>query len=405
MGKPTLSSAPLDGDGDAVSLHTQAGDRYRDADTPDLFPADQSHHNHDLPPMYDEAAEASTSASLNAPLLSDAALPGYSSSSDLQPFFRDDQAAYYLSAELDADPELLEARVRQWAAIPPRPFVRVYGYHRERRSGRDGKKETKNITDFDVKVELTPYLFADATSRHAWSELHTVENGDKAKRGSIFPRRAPKSKGNIELGAVDKPNLTQWCHLYVASHSGLKSFALRRRVEGFDQVRVREQLEALVRRMNYRGHLQVSFPVQDHIVEVWNECRTNQWRLTRWIYVMFCVSMLWLLSWPYLFLRTKRFETVSSEWHYSRIDSEGRKRYVSLTEDQWYNMWGRPIAKAVLSKRQGVLDQQDLIAADDIDPAFNTGHATVDGALGFFRAGVNAMNEVNRHLGWGEDQF
>lgn len=403
MGKPTLPNASADSD--AVSLRTQPGDHYRDADEPDLFAATQGHHNDDLPPVYDEVAEAGASTAQTAPLLSDAALPGYPSSSDLQPFLRDDQALYYLSANLDSDPDLLEARVRSWAAIPPRPFVRVYGYHRERRSGRDGKKENKNITDFDVKVELTPYLFADATNRHAWSELRTVENGDKAKRGTIFPRRAPKAKGNIELGAVDKPNLTQWCHLYVASHSGLKSFSLRRRMVGFDQARLREQLEALVRSMSYRGHLQVSFPVQDHTVQVWNECRTNQWRLTKWIYVMFCISMLWLLSWPYLFLRTKRFETVSSEWHFSRVDPEGRKRYVSVTEDQWYNMWARPIAKAVLSKRQGVLDQQDLIAADGADPAFNTGHSTVDGALGFFRAGVNAMNEVNRHLGWGEDQF
>ncbi|KAI3390636.1 hypothetical protein diail_8995 [Diaporthe ilicicola] len=403
MGRLTLPSASSDSD--AVSLHTQSGDKYQDADTPDLSTVDQDHRGDDLPPMYDEAAEASASASLTAPLLSDAALLGYSPSSDLQPFFRDDHAVYYLSSELDADPELLETRVRHWAASPPRPFVRVYGYHRERRSGRDGKQENKNITDFDVKVELTPYLFADPASRQAWSELHTVENGDKAKRGTVFPRRAPKARGHIELGVVDKPNLTQWCHLYVASHSGLKSFALRRRVEGFDQVRVREQLEALVRRMNYKGHLQVSFPVQDHTVEIWNKCRTNQWRLTRWIYVMFCISMLWLLVWPYLFFRTKRFETVSSVWYFSRIDPEGRKRYVSLTEDQWYNMWARPIAKAVLSKRQGILDQQDLIAADGMDPAFNIGHSTVDGALGLFRAGVNAMNEVNRHLGWGGNQF
>lgn len=403
MGKPAPPSESPDSD--AVSLHTRPGDRYHDADEPSGFAATQGRHNDDLPPIYNEIAEASASNSQTAPLLSDATLPGYPSSSDLQPFLRDDQAVYYLSADLDSDPDLLEARVRSWAAIPPRPFVRIYGYHRERRSGRDGKKENKNITDFDVKVELTPYLFADATNRHAWSELRTVENGDKAKRGTVFPHRAPKAKGNIELGAVDKPSLTQWCHLYVASHSGLKSFSLRRRMVGFDQARVREQLEALVRRTNYRGHLQVSFPVQHHTVQVWNECRTNQWRLTKWIYVMFCISMLWLLSWPYLFFRTKKFETVSSEWHFSRVDPEGRKKYVSLSEDQWYNMWARPIAKAALSKRQGILDQQDLIAADGADPAFNTGHSTVDGTLGLFRAGVNAMNEVNRHLGWGEDQF
>lgn len=401
MGKPTLPSASPDPD--ALSLHTQPGDQYCDAGGSSLFDTAPGHH--DLPPIYDEVAEAGASTDQTAHLLSDATLPGYPSSSDLQPFFRDAHAAHYLSADLDSDPDLLETCVRSWAAVPPRPFVRIYGYHREQRSGRDGKRENRNITDFDVKVELTPYLYADATNRHAWSELRTVENGDKAKRGTVFPRRAPKANANIELGAVNKPNLTQWCHLYVASHSGLKSFSLRRRMMGFDQARMREQLEALVRRMNYRGHLQVSFPVQDHNVQVWNKCRTNQWRLTKWVFVLFCVSLLWLLSWPYLFLRTKTFDTVTAEWHFSRVDSEGRKRYVSLSEDQWYNLWARPIAKAILSKRQGVLDQQDLIAADGADPTFNTGHATVDGALGFFRAGVNAMNEVNRHLGWGEDQF
>lgn len=401
MGKPGLPSASPDAD--ALSLHTQPGEQYRDAGGPSLFDTTQGHH--DLPPIYDEVAEAGASTDQTAHLLSDATLPGYSSSSALQPFFRDAQAAHYLSAGLDSDPDLLETCVRGWAAVPPRPFVRIYGYHREQRSGRDGKRENKNVTDFDVKVELTPYLYADATNRHAWSELRTVENGDKAKRGTVFPRRAPNATANIELGAVNKPNLTQWCHLYVASHSGLKSFSLRRRMVGFDQARMREQLEALIRRMNYRGHLQVSFPVQDHNVQVWNKCRTNQWRLTRWIFVLFCVSMLWLLSWPYLFLRTKTFDTVTADWHFSRVDSEGRKTYVSLSEDQWYNLWARPIAKAILSKRQGVLDQQDLIAADGADPTFNTGHAAVDGALDFFRAGVNAMNEVNRHLGWGEDQF
>ena len=64
-------------------------------------------------------------------------------------------------------------------------------------------------------------------------------------------------------------------------------------------------------------------------------------------------------------------------------------------------MWGRAINRAVLEKRQGTLDQQDLIAADSPAPVF--GVAVVDGAMSFVRAGVGAMNEVNRQLGWGYD--
>ncbi|ROV89146.1 hypothetical protein VSDG_08866 [Cytospora chrysosperma] len=405
MGKPEPVKSP----GDAVSMETQTGgSSYRNA--ADLALPDE---NDDLPPMYDDLAETSGSTSLSAPLLPNytpsPGLPDETSEPDgLQPFNREDSLVRYLDRRLDSDPGFLETHVRRWASLPPRPLVRVHGSHKERRRSGNGKDETRDITDFDVRVELTPYPWANAATRQAWGELHTVENGDKAKRGTVFRRRAPgarKAAGNIELGMVEKPSLTQWCHRYCASHSGLKTFLLRRKVMGFDEARLREQIEAMVRRTNYRGRLHVSFPVKDETVEVWNECRTNEWRLTKWIYTLFCVSMLWLLTWPYLFLRTKKFETVSSEWYYSRFDGEGRKIYASLSEDQWYNMWGRALAKAVLSKRQGTLDQTDLVTADAPDPVYNTGSAAVDGALGFLRAGANAVTEVNRHLGWGENQL
>lgn len=199
---------------------------------------------------------------------------------------------------------------------------------------------------------------------------------------------------------VEKPSLAQWCHMYCASHAGLKVFQVMRRVEGFDEERVRGHLEGMVRRTNYRGRLAITFPVQEEKVEVWSDCRTNQWRLTQWIFMLFCVSMLWVLTWPCLFFRTKRFETVSAVWNYSVVDGEGRRRYTTISEDQWYNLWGRAISKAVLTKRQGTLDQQDLLASEGAPPPFGN---EVGQAMNLVVAGVNAMNEVNRHLGWGED--
>lgn len=408
MGKPTQPAASPDAD--AVSLHSRSGERFYDNDAPDLHIPDDV-QNDDLPPLYDEAAETGTS--LSAPLLADHApyqsaqpAPGLDIDGP-QPFRRDESVSYYLDSALDTDPELLERRVRAWAALPPRPFVRVYGYHRERRR-HDGKsKESKNVTDFDFKVDLTPYLWPNNAVRQARCELYLVENGEKTRRGTSLRRRAPgvskRSAGRIELGAVEKPNLTQWCHMYCASHTGLKAFQLRRRVVGLDQARLKEHLEGMVRRTNYRGHFEISFPVHNETVEVWNDCTTNRWRLTTWIFGLFCVTMLWVLTWPYLFFRTKRFETVSAVWHYSVMRGEGIRDYVTISEDQWYNLWGRALTKAVLTKRQGTLDQQDLIAAEG--PSFNTGHSTVDGALGFLAAGVGAMNEVNRQLGWGEDHY
>lgn len=409
MGKLTPAHAPSGG---AVPLYHQPATQYYDQDAPDL-PAPEP--NDDLPPLYDEAAEASGSHSLSAPLLPTSHFPPSGSTSvDFSPFRRDETVTYYLDSRLDDDPERLESAVRNWATVPPRPFVHLHGYHRERRRDHDGKRRNKNVTDFDIKVELTPYLFANPNLRQAWSETSTVDNEEKAKRGTVLRKRAPGFRkgrassdggGRIELGAIEKPNLTQWCHMFCASHSGLKVFQLKRRMLGFDYQHIREKLEGMVRGTNYRGHLQITFPVQDESVEVWNNCRTNQWRLTKWIYNIFCLSMLWLLTWPYLFFRTKRFETVTSDWYFSRPDGDLRKQYVSISEDQWCNLWGRAIAKAALSKREGVLDQQDLLAAEGAPPELNSGNAMVNGAVSFVRAGVNAMNEVNRNLGWGGDHF
>ncbi|KAJ9150345.1 ABC transporter protein [Pleurostoma richardsiae] len=387
ISKSVPGVAPTD---DAVSLHSQPEHHYFFNDCPQLG-------DDDLPPLYDEHCESS-----GAPLLApDSSAPGRSG---IVSFLKDANtgAEYYLDRQLDTDPEFLEAHIRSWALTPPRPFVRVYGFHRQQVDN-NGKKETKNVTDFDVKVELTPFLYRDATNRVSWRELRTVENSENTRRGTILKKRAPGSRQSIEVGADDKPTLGEWCHLYCASHAGLKTFALKRRIVGFDYQKVKEKLEALVRRTNYRGHLQVEFPVEDEDVVVYNDCRTNHWRLTWWMIWLCYLSLLFIFTWPYLWLRTSHFEVVRADWPFSRLRGDGSKEWASVSEDQWYNMWGRAIHKAVLQKRQATLDQQDLLAAESLEPSFDTGNSTVDGALGVLRAGLNAMNEVNRQFGWGAD--
>lgn len=409
MGKPTPPTAARD----AFPLHPQPSGRYSDNDAPELPNLNLNlnlNHGDDLPPLYEEATEARNSAA--APLLPEQLssqpqhlpIPGLGTE-PLQPFRRDETTAYYLDSRLDADADLLEKQIRSWATIPPRPSVRIRGTHTSHHRDREGKKESRKIVDFDVSVELTPYLCPDGGVTQANCELRTVENGEKARRGGICRRRAPRARarasGRLELGLDDlerKPRLAEWCHMYCASHSWLKTFQLKKQVVGFDEQRVRQHLEDMVRRTNYRGNLETSFPVRDEKVEVWNECRGNRWRLTHWILLLFCLTFLWILTWPLLFFMTKKYETVSAVWHYSTLDEEGRKQYVTLSEDQWYNLGGRAISKAVLMKRQGMLNQQDLLAAEGAPPGFND-------ASNLVNAGINAMNAVNRQLGWGMSDF
>ncbi|KAK3689580.1 hypothetical protein B0T22DRAFT_461815 [Podospora appendiculata] len=396
----TKPSIPLLQSDDAVSLQTR-DPRYLDHDAPELRIDDLPELRvglDDLPPLYQDAVGDSSSSS-SAPLLplNPALQPfdGIVAQFKKEPITGDE---YYVDPRLDSDPALLERHIKWWSQTPPRPFVRLLGTHTQ--SVNDaGKKEKKTVTDFDVSAELTPYLYSDATNQVSWRALRTAEDSENTRRGTVLRKRAPGAKQSIELGLADKPTLTEWCHRYTASQAGLKCLTLERRMVGFDEEKVRQKLISLVRATNYRGSLSVTFPVVDARVTVYNQCKTNVWRLTAWIWWVCVLSLLFIFTWPYLFFRTKRYEVVFAEWPFSVFGENGRRQFVSISEDQWYNLWGRAISRAVLEKRQGILDQQDLIASEGADPVF--GNNVVDGAVNLLRAGVHAMNEVNRQLGWG----
>lgn len=403
MGKPDPSPLPFSGSGragsssdpDAVSLHTQPGDRVYDDDVPELQ-AD------DLPPLYSDI-DADTRP--NAPLLPTIHRPSYIHSlvlEDEATWHKIDQktgAEFFISPTLDRDPKLLEGQIRISATKPPRPSLRVLGTHSET-VRENGKSKKETVTDFDVSVDLTPYLFSDATRNVSWKTLRTVEDNEKTRRGTILRKRAPGVKRDLEI-TNPKPTLAEWCHRYCANHTGVKSFELRRQVLGFDEVILKDRLEELVRGTNYRGHLQVTFPVKGDVTLIYNDSKLNRWRVTPWIIWMCYLTFMWLLTWPFLFFRTKRFEVAISEWPFSVEQEDGTRRYVSMSESHIFNLWGRAISRAVLGKRQGTLNEDDLIASQTAPAEPLAG--LLEGAPRFLRDGVNALTAVHRQLGWGGD--
>lgn len=402
MGKPKAAAD------DAVSLHTNPGDSesfppYNDDDAPEL----DIDALDELPPVYSDVIEEASS-SAEAPLLggeaSSSSTPAARSSSQYRPHSTDagTGAEYFIDGRLETPAEL-EKHVRHLAAKPPRPFIQILGTHQASKKKSDGKSETVRETDFDITVELTPYLYSNAQYGKSWTQLRTVDNAEKVHRGTSLRKRAPGSKQDLEVGGAPKPSLEEWCHRFCASHAGLKCFALRREMTGFDFAKVKEELHALVRSTNYRGNLQITLGSRDAVVEIYNEARINRWRLIGWLRFLFFITLTFLFAWPYLFFRTKRWEVAVAEWPFSRMAEGSAREYVSINEAQWYNLWGRAIIKAVLEKRQTTLDQADLRRSQEPEPSFETGNATVDGAMGIFRAGMSAMNEVNRQLGWGGD--
>jgi hypothetical protein len=365
--------------------------RYFDDDPAEL-------HDDDLPPLYTDEDETSTRVS--NPLL-----PRTVATPSIQPLHRSgDDTEYYIDARLDNDPKFLEEQLRSLATIPPRPQVHIRGVHHETER-RGDRSERKEMVDFDVQIDLTPLLYEDISEQRAWNSLHTVGPFDKVCRGTVLATRAPGFGGSGVADSEDgTPDLREWCHRYCASHAGLKTLTLERRVTGWDFDSLGHRIETLIRDTNYRGRLSVTFPVRGARVAVYNDCRTNRWRLTKWIEMLFVFTLLFVLSWPYLLLRTKRWDVVYAHWSFSRVvpagDADGRsvQRYVNMSEKRWFNIWGRPIRDAVLARRQGMLGPRDL---DRVDAA---PQPPAEGLAGWVQAGVEAMGVVDRSFGWGGDR-
>ncbi|KAK9789189.1 hypothetical protein SCARD494_09388 [Seiridium cardinale] len=375
---------------DAVSLHTNPGDNegfppYHDEDAPEL----NVDALDELPPVYSDALASSSSA---APAV---AIPTHPQSSQYSTYLKDADtgAEFYIDSRLESPPEL-EKHIRFLATKPPRPYIKIVGTHQASKKKSDGKTENVKVTDFYVAIELTPYLYSNAQYGKSWTQLRTADNGENVRRGTVLKKRAPGSKQDLEVGGGPKPALEEWCHRFCASHAGLKTFTLQRQMTGFDFPKIKQELHSLVRSTNYRGHLEISLDTKDASVEIYNDARINRWRMISWLRFLFAITLLFIFSWPYLFFRTKRWEVAVAEWPFSRMADGSNREYVSISEDQWYNMWARAIMRAVLEKRQKVLDQADLRRAQEPDPSFESGNATVDSAVGFFRADTMASPRI-----------
>lgn len=408
----TPQPEPYRDDPDAVSLHTTPDD-YTYGDTPESFGA---------PPSYADSEIESVSA---------AAIPPQPIHHIAPPTGRTDHNNYRLKkgnpvvcetttvtdARADLDPAHLEQTIRAFARNAPVPYVYIMGTHRETVKKGD-KKETKDIVDFRIVICIRRYLskyFDDEDS--TTMELVTSDNGEKTHRGTIMKCRAPGVKQDLEVGGGPKPTLTEWCHRYCASPRLLRIFRLRRVVTGFDEATLKQRLEGLVRSTNYRGHINVTFPVEDKNVDIYTCNKINKWRLTTWIQWVFYLSFLWIFTWPFLFFATKRYAVVRAEWPFSMTDGSGCKVYTTVSEDQWFEKWQVAIRRLVLDQYQGEASEHMMtgVIARPADPpvpgsGIVTGHAGVDNAVGILTQGFQIARAVSNgdlgrgvQGGWGYD--
>lgn len=199
----------------------------------DTVPIDASELDEaDLPP-YTETSTGLTGLPFSAPTLTSAILPP----PDLDPCIEartdyDAKGSTYtrLSPTLSVDPVALRAYIEYQATQSPRAYARLYGEHVETRGSGSDKKKNR-VVDFDVLVDLS-----ETVSRRfvgpgcempvgdvEWGELRVVDNARKVYRGGMMKSVDERFRADIEF-TRETQSLEEWCHLFCASGSVLKSY-------------------------------------------------------------------------------------------------------------------------------------------------------------------------------------
>ncbi|CAH0027608.1 unnamed protein product [Clonostachys rhizophaga] len=428
MGRPTPATGSYRDDPDAVSLRTEPGDAYVD-DVPEIASAPPAYveatgEGDALIDGFDDGAGPGGLILKNGTTPAESHQEGTSSHIFAKRTRITNEVNSLQDDRSDGDPEFLERWVRHMASKAPSPYIHITGNHRETKRDMNGKSKTETVEDFRILVSLQNYLWPNFNPRgEQVMNFDTVDNGESTFRGTVFKKRAPGSKGNIEVG-TDKPSLEEWCHRYCAKAKSTRCFRLTRTVTGLDEQLFRSRLEGLIRGTNYKGKLSIEFPVADRAVDIYSTTWMNNWRTTDWIRWIFYLTFLWIFSWPILYFTTKKYYVVRAEWPFAKVNPQGRKTYTTVSEEQWIENFGPAVQQLCLDRYQGLTGDDHLkqilarpatqssAAAD-----FRNARAALNvatSAASVLRGGpVNAISQVsnimrlssgtNDQVGWGFD--
>jgi hypothetical protein len=410
MGRATQPATGYRDDPDAVSMHT----------TPEDYDYDDAPEINDLPPSYADSESAGSARNYPAPI--QYITPPTTRTDHNSPTFKNGkpvvaETVTHMDPRLDTNVSELEQYVRdQWAGELPTPYIYIMGTHKETIK-RGDKKETQHITDFRIVLNMQRYINNCYQSRSLPSVgVQVVDNGIKTYRGTSLKCREPGVKQDIEVG-TPTPTITQWCERYVTNPRMLKIFRLERTVPGFDTEYLKNRIEGLIASANYRGHVSVTFPIEDRYTDIYTSNKINEWRLKTWVRWIFYLTFLWIFTWPYLFFMTKVYAVARAEWPFSYVGDDGSKRYTTISEEQWFEKWHVAVRRLVLDRYQGEAGEEMMsgVIARPEDPpmpgTFRTGHEGIDNAAGILAQGfqvaraIQSGGNVGRGLqgGWGYD--
>lgn len=307
--------------------------------------------------------------------------------------------------------ETLLSMLHEQASFPPTYFVRLTGTHTETTRRGNNKEEKSTVTDFVIQINITHLL---QPGPRQGGRLEILPDNKRGYRGGILPSLHPSAyEGDIE---AHPDELRTWCERYVHNPASVKSFILKRSIINHDTKKLDQLLRSAISATNYRGHLHIDFPQQHKKVIVYSPGLINRWRTTTWIRWVFYLTFLWVISWPVLFIMTRKYEVVKVVYEYAdRPEDDGGERQCTvMSEVEWFHRWESAVRRAAIARmvcKDRCLDEEYRAAtarADErgrVQPReqINTGNAVADGALSFLGAGLRVAEEWNAQRGWGGD--
>lgn len=294
--------------------------------------------------------------------------------------------------------------LKNQAKYPPTFTARMVGTHSETTRKKD-KEEKVTVTDFDIRLDMTHLLVPGPDTPHCLlqQDFETPQPQQKAYRGH---------RTKTDCSQESATDADTYIQSYISSPFLVRSFTFNRCVQYHDSAALETLITSLVGSTNYRGHCKVTFPISHNRVIVYSPCWQNDYREKLWLRWIFYLTFLWVISWPYLWFITRRWEVIMAVFPYSTAPENGNRQFVTKSEETFFKEWKSSIRRAVVGKKQGWIDEEYKLATeevlsqvgpDELSRMPGTGNATADGALGFLRQAVHAGRDVAMAGGWGAD--
>ncbi|KAL8671511.1 MAG: hypothetical protein Q9168_003980 [Polycauliona sp. 1 TL-2023] len=205
---------------------------------------------------------------------------------------------------------------------------------------------------------------------------------------------------------------------------------------------ITNKMTEAIRGTNYRGNIAITYPVCNRATTIKSDHWINRYRHNVYIWWICVILQLWIITWPLLWLMTKRWEVFSVEWPcriYRQPDGswpmtheflphvlwhEGRDteedplhpypgRVARMTETEWVGRWRLAVQMAAESKKRGALNEADRRIAQEVEARSRQGGPagrSVVADTGFMAAATGLLSSVEGFVGqsrmaagWGGD--